>query len=72
MNIRRHKWNLLSLAALAMVAMVTVAYLWLDYDRGPTSEEFRVYSSLLDRFAADEHLRRNDLALLSHTLELPL
>jgi hypothetical protein len=71
MDIRRHKWNLLFLAAATMVAMVTVAYLWLYHDRGPTSEEFRVYSSLLDRFDADEHLRRNDLALLSHTLETP-
>lgn len=61
----------LFLAAIAMVALVTVVYLWRYSGRGATSEEFWVYGALLNRFADDEHIRRNDVFLVRQTLELP-
>ena len=72
MEIRRHKWTLLFLflAAIAVVLMAAVVYLLRYSDRGPTSEEFRVYSALLDRLGADEHEGRSSLALVGRTLEL--
>ena len=72
MDIRRQKWALLFVAAIAVASMVTVVYLSRYSDRGPTSEEFRVYSALLDRVRADEHVDMAVLHLWDRRLNCPI
>jgi hypothetical protein len=52
------------------VVATAIAVAYFRADRGPTSEEFRVYSALLKRLASDRHQQANEVALATTTLEL--
>jgi len=51
----RHKKIVLVVAVISAAA--TLGLFWRYSDRGPTSEEFRVYDAFLSRLAVDGHLQ---------------
>jgi len=46
---------------------VALAYRWLDADRGPTAEEFRVYAAFLTRLSADRNSQPGEMAIARTT-----
>jgi hypothetical protein len=64
-----HRFKILSLLVLLSVVAAAASLAYFRADRGPTTEEFRVYSAFLKHLAAETQ-QQYEFSLASKTLEL--
>ena len=64
-----HRFKILLLLVLLSVVAAAASLAYFRADRGPTTEEFRVYSAFLKHLAAETQ-QQNEFSVASKTLEL--